>query len=127
MRRRRKQNRKTIQDGPVFPVSLALILVLVTGLAFGFLWLRDRCETMGCRIQVLEDRRDEVQRQVLCEEFKWSSLKSPQNLERLMNQFDLEMVWPGERYTVRLPRPELEPEASAEMQYAQWPVATRHD
>ncbi|MBU1694669.1 MAG: hypothetical protein KJ726_11455 [Verrucomicrobia bacterium] len=127
MRRRGKQNRKTIQDGPVFPVPLALILVLVTGVAFGFLWLRDKCDTMGRRLQDLEARRDEVQRQVLREEYKWSNLKSPQNIERLMAQFNLKMVWPGERDTVRLRRPELEPEGPAEMQYAQRLAATRHD
>jgi hypothetical protein len=127
MRRRGKQNRKTIQNRPVFPVPLALILVLVTGVAFGFLWLRDQCDTMGRRIQDLEARRDEVQRQVLREEYKWSNLKSPQNIERLMAQFNLKMVWPGERDTVRLRRPELEPEGPSEMQYAQRLAATRHD
>jgi hypothetical protein len=127
MRRRRKQNRKTIQEGSPFPVSLALILVLVTGLAFGFLWLRDQCDTLGRRLQGLEARRVEVERQYLREESKWSNLKSPQNLERLMAHFHLTMVWPGEQYTKRLPRPELEPEAAAEMQYAQRELATRHD
>lgn len=124
--RRRKQNRKTVQDGPVFPTSLALVLLGVTGLAFGYLWLRDRCEVMGRRLQELEARHVEVQRLILCEESKWSQLKSPQNIERLLARFHLEMVWPGERYTVRIRRPELEPEGPAETLYAQQ-MAVRHD
>ncbi len=108
-------------------MSLALILVLVTGLAFGYLWLRDQCDTTGRRLQELESRRGDLQRQILREESKWSNLKSAKNLEQLMAQFHLAMVWPGEQYTKRLSRPELEPEAAAEMQYAQRELATRHD
>lgn len=127
MRRRKRQNRKTIQEGSPFPVSLALILVAVTGLAFGYLWLRDQCDTTGRRLQDLESRRDDLRRQILREESKWSNLKSPKNLERLMAQFGLVMAYPAEQFTKRIARPELEPEAAAEMQYAQRELATRHD
>lgn len=124
--RRRRYNRKVVQRGPVFPTSVAFVLTLVTILAFAYLWLGNRCDVLGQRILSLEALAEELQRQILCEESKWSQLKSPQNIERLIAQFDLQLVWPGERYTVRVRRPELEPTAPANSLYAQYP-AHRHD
>ena len=127
MARRRKQNRKTVQQEGSFPATTALLLLLLAGAALGYLWLNNRCAVLGEQLKTLEARRDEVRRQVEREEYKWSNLKSPPRIQQLLAQFKLEMVWPGEDRIVRLQRPELEPVGGEEIRLAQNTGALRHD
>lgn len=127
MWRRRRQNRKTLQEGSIFPAPLALILAAAMFFSLGYLWLCDRCQALGRHLQNLEARRDELQRQVLAEEYKWANLKSPQNIERLLAHFQLDMRRPTEACIVRLRRPDLVPAAPGQLQYAQTMDGLRDD
>lgn len=106
MVRTRKRNRK--KDAPRIPVPapFAAIVGLVATTAFAYLWFCDRCEGMGRQIQALETRKAEIHKRVVNEEYKWSHMKSPGNIENLLKQFNLEMNWPDEGRVVRVRRPE---------------------
>jgi hypothetical protein len=90
----------------VFPTVLAGILLMATGTALGYLWLCGRCEDLGRRIKALEQQKVALERRVVNEEYKWSNMTSPQNMEKLLQAHKLEMVWPSEKNVVRIHRTE---------------------
>ena len=103
MASKRRCNRKKQAQGLGFPAPLALVLVVGALVALSYLWLCGRCEDLGERIKDLEARKAELQRQVVNEEFKWTNMKAPQNMERLLRTHQLDMEWPGEQQVHRLP------------------------
>lgn len=114
MLKRRKQNRRKDPKSIVFPAPLAGILTLVVVVALSYLWFCDRCEAMGRQIKTLEGQKAELHRRVLNEEFKWSNMKSPRNIESLLQRFNLVMTWPEEQRVIRMRyRPEPEPVRTA--------------
>ena len=88
----------------VFPTILAGILCVATTTALGYLWLCGRCEDLGRRIKALEQQKSALERRVVNEEYKWSNMTSPQNMEKLLQAHKLEMIRPGERSVVRIHR-----------------------
>ena len=110
MKRLRTKNRPKGRSGPVFPAPLALVLGVVAALALTYLWLCNRCEMLGQTIKRKEHDLAELKRRVVNEEFKWSNMTSPQNMQRLLQAHQLAMTWPSERDVVRLggaPEPAL--------------------
>lgn len=102
MKRLRSKNRSKGKSRPVFPAPLAIVLGLVIVLALSYLWLCGRCDTLGQKIKRKERELVELQRRVVNEEYKWSNLTSPQNMQRLLQAHQLAMTWPTERDVVRL-------------------------
>lgn len=102
--RRRKGNIKKQSQGFVFPVPLALFLILVTGASMAYLWMHARCEAAGKRIQALERNQAEVRQRLLNEDSKWSNLKSMRNVEAALKKYQLTMTLPSDRQVVRLSR-----------------------
>ncbi len=98
----RRNNRKKQSEGFIFPVPLASALGLAAAVALTYLWLCGRCEAIGGQIKILEDRKTELQKRVINEEYKWASMKSPANIERLLRQFNIEMVWPEKGHVVQV-------------------------
>ncbi len=91
-------------SGPVFPKSLALVLLCVCSAAVSYLWLTGRCDDLGMSIKRLERERDDLQRKIVTEESKWSNMTSPQNMQRLIESHGLTMTWPSEKFIIRIRR-----------------------
>lgn len=102
MKRLRSKNRPKGKSRPVFPAPLALVLGLVTALALAYLWLCGRCDSLGQEIKRKERELVDLRRRVVNEEYKWSNLTSPRNMQRLLQAHQLLMTWPKECDVVRL-------------------------
>jgi hypothetical protein len=98
----RRRNRKREQGGFFFPAPLAVILGLLAVVLVFYICLCSRCEAIGQEIKALEKQKEDVHRRVLSEEYKWSGLKSPRSIERLLAAFNLEMSLPDGKRVVRL-------------------------
>ncbi len=110
---RRRQNIKKGSEGPIFPAPLAAILSAAAVISISYLWFCGRCEALGVQIQSLEAKKAELHKRVINEEYKWSNMKSPQNIESLLRQFNLAMTWPDEDRVVRLRAHPATPEPGA--------------
>lgn len=110
MIRRHKKNRKKQPEGLIVPAPLASILVLSAVFSLVYLWFNGRCEALGNQIKVLEAKKTELHKHVINEEYKWSNLKSPRNIENLLQRFNLGMTWPQHDRVVRLRFRTQEPE-----------------
>lgn len=89
-----KKNRKKYSSVTVIPFKLLTILIATGAIALAYLWLLDRCDVLGRQIKRLEERKQEVHKRVLNEELQLASMKTPQNMERLLTQFGLNMSLP---------------------------------
>lgn len=98
---RRKKNRKKV-DGFSFPVPFASLAVIVSVFALAYLWLGSRCEMLGREIKKEEAKKEILVKRYLNEEYKWSRMKSPRNLERVLKEHNVEMRWPRRDQIVRL-------------------------
>jgi len=96
------------RDGFIFPTPLATVLCTAALLSLGYLWLRGRCDALAGRIVVLEKKLAETQRRREMEEYKWSVMKSPANIERSLRRFGIRMTWPNEERVVYISRRECE-------------------
>ena len=118
-----RKNRKRTSEGFIFPAPLAAILAVTTFVALTYLWFCGRCEAIGAQIKELEVVKTELHKRVINEEFKWSNMKSPRNIENIIKEFKLDMAWPDEKQIVRVRRQVAMPEqgrpASAANQYVQ--------
>jgi len=100
MKARRKRNRKKRVDGYLFPVPFATMLVVAGIAALAYLWMLSRCEAIGAEIKVLESAEAELIERYLNEELKWTRMRSPQNLERILARNSVKMDWPSGRQVV---------------------------
>lgn len=94
MKSRRKRNRKKRVDGYLFPVPFASLLVVVGLAALAYLWMLSRCEAIGTDIKQLERVQAKLTERYLNEELKWTRMRSPQNLERILARNGVNMDWP---------------------------------
>lgn len=103
--KRRRKNRKKQAQGFVFPVPLALFLVVATITSMAYLWMHARTEAAGRRIQKLEQTRQQTRQRMLDEELKWSRLRTLPNVEKAVERHNLNMTWASGSRVVRLARP----------------------
>ncbi len=99
---RRKRNRKKRVDGYLFPVPFASLLVVAGLAALAYLWMLSRCEAIGAEIKLLERAEAELAERYLNEELKWTRMRSPQNLDRILARNGVKMDWPTGRQVVLL-------------------------
>jgi len=104
MMMQKKKNRKKQSDGSFLPRPLALLLAVATVFSLTYLWLHGRCEALGTQLKDLELRKVELQKQRVNEESKLANMKSPRQIEYLLQKHNLAMVWPDERQIVRMHR-----------------------
>jgi hypothetical protein len=124
---RNRLKRNKAAEG-VFPTVFAGVLLAATGTSLGYLWLCGRCEDLGRRIKQLEQQKSQIERRVVNEEYKWSNMTSPQNMEKLLQTHRLEMVWPSEKKVVRIQRaPAAEAADAMSSQFAQQGSDVMHD
>jgi hypothetical protein len=130
-KRRGKRNRKKHEVRVSFPCPLAAILLTVATLSLAYLWLCGRCDAMGKDLTALEERKEEVRRRVLNEEFKWTNLKAPRSMRVLLQKHNLVMMLPGEEKVVRVKASVWDmhtmPDEAGLSQYAQQPGVFAND
>ncbi len=100
MKARRKRNRKKRVDGYLFPVPFASLLVVAGLAALAYLWMLSRCEAIGAEIKALERAEAELTERYLNEELKWTRMRSPQNLERILARNGVKMGYPSGQQVV---------------------------
>lgn len=108
-KKNRRRNRKHVRvPGKgvhgLIPRTLFGVLMTLTVCALSYLYLCGRCDALGKRIYQLEKQRDELRREIVNEEFKWSNLTAPENMQKLLQKHNLTMVWPSEESVVRVRR-----------------------
>ena len=124
----RNRLKKKNNSESVFPSILALVLLGATALALGYLWICGRCDDLGRRLKDLEQQRLAMQRRIVNEEYKWSNMTSPQNMEKLLQVHGLAMTWPTEKSVVRIHRSSTDDaSAPSKRQYAQHAGAPVND
>ena len=102
----RVQGRKQQVHG-VIPGTLAGVLVLLAGFALSYLYVCGRCAALGDRIGELEKKRDQLAREIVNEDHKWSKMTTTENMERLFQQHQLDLIWPSGDSVLRLQRDPL--------------------
>ncbi len=102
---RHRRNRKKESRGFIFPMPLAVVLGILAAVSLTYLWFCGRCEALAGRIKSLEQQRTEAHKRVLNEEYKLANMKTPQNIEQLLQQFDLRMARPEAGRVVLLRQP----------------------
>lgn len=97
----RRRNRKKV-DNLAFPAQVAGLFVLLASFALGYVLLGCRIEALGKAIKELENKQTVLKHRYQNEELKWARMKSPENLERVLALYDIEMQWPRRDQVVRL-------------------------
>jgi hypothetical protein len=98
-----RSNRKKIKvNGFTFPVPFAGLVVVIAALAMGYVWLGVRCEALGKDLKKIELEKAELNKRCLNEEYNWTRMKSPQNLDKALARFGIVMTWPRPDQIVRL-------------------------
>jgi len=109
MARNRRKNKMRVRSRrpgvrSIFPGTLFGVLLMLTIFALGYLYLCGRCDALGKKINQLEKTRENLRREIVNEEFKWSNMTSPESMEKLLKKHELIMTWPSEDSVVRLHR-----------------------
>lgn len=100
------KNRKKRAAGFVFPMPVAGLLMVLVVMLLLYVWLDARVQALGARIKTLEQQQTEIQKRYDIELWKWETSKSPSNIEKMLNQNKIVMVWPAEANVVRLQEPD---------------------
>jgi hypothetical protein len=98
---RRRKNRKRV-DGAMISGPLAGILGLACAVALSYLWIQNRCEMIGRDLRKLENEKSALVKNLHNEEYRWTELKSPRNIEKALRKWNLEMGWPTAAQVVRV-------------------------
>ena len=101
---RMRVNGRKQQVRGVVPGSLVGVLTVLAIMAFVYLYIGGRCELLGEKITELEKRHEQVRRDIANEDFKWARMMSPDNMEKLIQKHNLNMIWPPVDSVVRLRR-----------------------
>lgn len=128
-----KRNRKLRQkDGYLYfrPVASVIVGLAIVGLMY--VWLNCRCEAVGKEIQQLEREKAELTKKQNAEQYRWTQMKAPRNVEQVLRQRGLQMDWPNSTQVVHLSPTALAPDASdgnawASMQFASMDMVGRND
>lgn len=97
-----RKNKKKMVNGFIFPIPYTGFAVLISTLALGYVWLGCRCEFLGSEIKTLEFEKTFLNKKYLSEECKWTRMKSPLNIERVLKEHNIVMTWPRQDQVVRI-------------------------
>ncbi len=103
MARNRKYQSAAIQFGP--PLKVFLFCSLIGGSALGYVWQKDQISQLGRQIKRYEMRLDELQQQSDKLVRQLGTMRSPQFLERRIQELGLGLVPPQPSQIWRLAEP----------------------
>ena len=119
------------KDGYMIFRPVASMIVALAGVGLMYVWLDCRCRAVGKEIQKLEQEKTELMKKQSSEQFRWTQMKAPRNVEHVMRQRNMQMDWPKSAQVVHLPATAPvadEPGYSAwSMQFARVDTAGRND
>ncbi|OVE75869.1 hypothetical protein BVX97_03420 [bacterium E08(2017)] len=98
---KRKRNRRKV-NGFAFPAPYVSVVIMIAVFGLAYVWLGTRCEMLGREIKKEEAKRKILVKRYLNEEYRWSRIKSPRNLERVLQEHGIAMTWPRRDQVVRL-------------------------
>jgi hypothetical protein len=98
----RPNRKKTDLNQCRIPFRLVGLVAVDVVLAFVFLGLHCRCETLGRELTTLEATGERLQQDLRSEEAKWVQTKSPENIRRALAAIGSAMAWARDEQTVRL-------------------------
>lgn len=109
MARNRRKNKLRVRPRKagvhgVIPGTLFGVLVMMSLVALGYLYLCGRCDDLGKKIGELESRRVSLASEIVNEQFKWSKLTTPEKIQELLDKHELSMIWPSEDSILRVNR-----------------------
>ena len=103
----KKRNQDRTNRGFTFPLRYALLVAFIMVIAFSYLMLCTRCEAMGKKIKSLEREFADARKRQTNEEYKWSNLRSPANIEQALVRHQLAMYWPERTKVIHLSSPDV--------------------
>jgi hypothetical protein len=98
----RRNRKKQKVNGFLLPAPVTTVVVLVSTLALGYIWLGCQCETIGKSIKTLEAEQMILKQQISNEAGRWAEMKSVRNLERALRSRGIQMTAPATRQVVAL-------------------------
>ncbi len=110
----RKNRRKHRQDGIILPIPFGGIVVLLSSLAIGYVWLDCRCGAIDIEIKQLQKQRDALQKTHLNEQCRWARMKSPRSIEAALREHRIQMALPRSDQIVVLRDPAAVPPSDRE-------------
>lgn len=97
-----RRNRKKTTYGFILPARFAGAVIVTVALALAYIWIECRCEAVGRELKKLEGQVRELDIRLRNEEYRWTSLKSPRNIEHALARHNLVMAWPRRDQVVRI-------------------------
>lgn len=92
----------------MIPAPYAGAFALAVGLALGYVWLKSRCDSLEREINALETEKEDLEKVLHYEEYKWSQMKSPASIEAALAKHKLVMSWPRNDQVIRIPNGRLQ-------------------
>ncbi len=130
MSRHRKKNRKREVEVPRTVGSIASTLVLAGVIAMAYLYLGNRCNTLGNEMASLEKEYSKLEQTLRVEESRWGRMKSVPGVKAALQHFNLNMDYPEPSRIVHLRELPLNPESlinDESPQYAQLSANIMHE
>ncbi len=90
----RRNKRKYRQNGIILPIPFGGIVVLLSSLAIGYVWLDCRCGAIDVEIKQLEELQAKLHQKYLNEQCRWATLKSPRGIEAALRKHGIKMALP---------------------------------
>jgi hypothetical protein len=97
-----RQNRKLDRQQGSAARSVVVGCVVLVAIGLAYVWLDSQCATMAREIRKLEGEREALAKRQLNEEYRWARLKSPQSLDRVLEQRGLVMAAPRYDQVIRM-------------------------
>jgi hypothetical protein len=90
-----KGNRQNRARGvALVPPPAAAVVIVASMVCLGYISIGARCEKLGREIEQREMELAAKRKEYRSEQSKWLRMKAPQNVERVLREFNLEMDWP---------------------------------
>lgn len=90
----RRNKKKHRQNGIILPIPFGGIVVLLSSLAIGYVWMDCRCGAIGAEIKQFEKDRSALHKTHLNEQCRWAKLKSPRSIEAALREHRIAMSLP---------------------------------
>lgn len=98
----RTNRKKNTADQQIVPPRVILTVLVIIGIALGYLGLKARCEQLGNEIKKMESTCELNQRRLENEESKWAGLMTPRSIEEALTRHGLNLSWPRRGQVVRI-------------------------
>ena len=92
---RRRNRKKYRNDGFMSRATpYAGLVVLISVLGLGNVWMKCRCQALGRDIQTFEREQAVLEKRRQNEEYRWNQTKSLRNLQAALKKHGIIMGWP---------------------------------